>query len=130
MNADAQRHELVTIPWDGVSDLTADDLVGGATGKDLHPAVLPVLPGGRRCEVEPAVGRSFISRQADIRCSPRNFVALRDEQQSVKRKVFSSNRLRLLVILLLQIARMSQTGVLSQAAHVSVRKTHTKRERG
>ncbi len=29
-----------TIQWDGVSDLTADDLVGGAAGKDLHPAVL------------------------------------------------------------------------------------------
>ncbi len=28
-----------TIQWDGVSDLTADDLVGGAAGKDLHPAV-------------------------------------------------------------------------------------------
>ncbi len=28
-----------TIQWDGVSDLTADDLVGGAADNDLHPAV-------------------------------------------------------------------------------------------
>ncbi len=29
-----------TIQWDGVSDLSADDLVAAAAGKDLHPAVL------------------------------------------------------------------------------------------
>ena len=74
---------------------------GPLLGTDRSTAGSQRAPGARW-------SRGVISRQADIRCSRRNFVALRDEQRNLECKPLSANQLRILIISLLQKATVSQ----------------------